>query len=111
VSPDIILLNGGSSSGTSTQVRELQLRLPDPWRAVGVDTFIAALPPRRFDRDRRRVHPAGELLDVRGGGDGSGMARRQAAQVHQRIGYDLEVDTTDVEPATAVAPILTAVTA
>lgn len=178
VSPDIILLNGGSSSGKSTLVRELQLRLPDPWLAVGVDTFIAALPTRLTGGDggivvgdggsigigaeftrlencwmrgvaamaaagarivvddgflsgppsQQRWREALEGLDVlwvgvrcapeeaerreaaRGDRE-PGMARRQATRVHQGIDYDLEVDTTGVEPATAVAPILAAVRA
>lgn len=42
---DVIVLNGGSSAGTSTLARALQETLPRPWLTFGVDTFIAALPP------------------------------------------------------------------
>ncbi|QEW01505.1 chloramphenicol phosphotransferase [Microbacterium caowuchunii] len=42
----MIVLNGGSSSGTSSIARALQERLPDIWLTFGVDTFIDALPGR-----------------------------------------------------------------
>ncbi|MFH9423759.1 chloramphenicol phosphotransferase CPT [Streptomyces sp. NPDC017529] len=42
---DVVVLNGGSSSGTSTLVRQLQEILPRPWLTFGVDSFIEALPP------------------------------------------------------------------
>ncbi|GAA1843070.1 hypothetical protein GCM10009687_05660 [Asanoa iriomotensis] len=38
------MLNGGSSSGKSGIVRCLQAVLPEPWLAVGTDTFVDALP-------------------------------------------------------------------
>ncbi|UKD59659.1 MULTISPECIES: chloramphenicol phosphotransferase CPT [Amycolatopsis] len=40
----VILLNGGSSSGKSGIVRCLQALLPDPWLAFGTDTFVEAMP-------------------------------------------------------------------
>lgn len=40
----VIVLNGGSSSGKSGIARCLQAVLPDPWLTVGIDTFIRALP-------------------------------------------------------------------
>ncbi|MEU6720466.1 chloramphenicol phosphotransferase CPT [Nonomuraea sp. NPDC046802] len=40
----VIVLNGGSSSGKSGIVRCLQAVLPDPWLAVGVDTLIQMMP-------------------------------------------------------------------
>ncbi|WP_188196859.1 chloramphenicol phosphotransferase CPT [Nonomuraea sp. SYSU D8015] len=42
----MIILNGGSSSGKSGIVRCLQAILPDPWLAFGVDSFIAAMPAK-----------------------------------------------------------------
>ncbi|MFF7788953.1 chloramphenicol phosphotransferase CPT [Streptomyces sp. NPDC007991] len=42
----VIVLNGGSSSGKSGIVRCLQEVLPDPWAAFGVDSFVEALPAR-----------------------------------------------------------------
>jgi chloramphenicol 3-O phosphotransferase len=41
----IIILNGGSSSGKSSIARALQGLLPEPWLAFGVDDFVDALPP------------------------------------------------------------------
>ncbi|MFG2139647.1 chloramphenicol phosphotransferase CPT [Streptomyces sp. NPDC048650] len=41
----MIVLNGGSSSGTSTLARALQEALPRPWLTFGVDTFVDGLPP------------------------------------------------------------------
>lgn len=43
---DVIILNGGSSSGKSTIARHLQDVLPDPWLHLGADTLVDALPPR-----------------------------------------------------------------
>ncbi|MGH3303124.1 MAG: phosphotransferase-like protein [Streptosporangiaceae bacterium] len=40
----MIILNGGSSSGKSGIVRCLQAVLPDPWLAFGCDSFVAAMP-------------------------------------------------------------------
>ncbi|MCK2240886.1 MULTISPECIES: chloramphenicol phosphotransferase CPT [unclassified Crossiella] len=40
----VIVLNGGSSSGKSGIGRCLQAVLPEPWLLVGVDTFIELLP-------------------------------------------------------------------
>ncbi len=44
VTTQVIVLNGGSSSGKSGIVRCLQAALPDPWLAVAIDTFVDALP-------------------------------------------------------------------
>ncbi|MFH8487209.1 chloramphenicol phosphotransferase CPT [Streptomyces longisporoflavus] len=40
----VIVLNGGSSSGKSGIARCLQAVLPDPWLTFGCDTFVDALP-------------------------------------------------------------------
>ncbi|MFE0175976.1 chloramphenicol phosphotransferase CPT [Streptomyces sp. NPDC059002] len=42
----VIILNGGSSSGKSGIVRCLQSVLPDPWLAFGTDSFVDALPAK-----------------------------------------------------------------
>lgn len=44
VTTQVIILNGGSSSGKSGIARCLQAVLPDPWLAFGVDTLIQAMP-------------------------------------------------------------------
>ncbi|MEV4216621.1 chloramphenicol phosphotransferase CPT [Nonomuraea sp. NPDC049725] len=40
----VIVLNGGSSSGKSGIARCLQAILPEPWLTLGVDTMIEAMP-------------------------------------------------------------------
>jgi chloramphenicol 3-O phosphotransferase len=47
----VIMLNGGSSSGKSGIVRCLQAVLPDPWAAFGVDSFVDATPARMRGSD------------------------------------------------------------
>lgn len=42
----VIVLNGGSSSGKTTIATCLQEILPSPWLRLGVDTLIDAMPPR-----------------------------------------------------------------
>jgi Chloramphenicol 3-O-phosphotransferase len=44
VMTQMIVLNGGSSSGKSGIARCLQAVLPDPWLVFGVDTLIQAMP-------------------------------------------------------------------
>jgi chloramphenicol 3-O phosphotransferase len=41
----VIVLNGGSSSGKSGIARCLQAILPDPWLSTGIDRLIETLPP------------------------------------------------------------------
>lgn len=41
----VIVLNGGSSSGKTSLARQLQGVLPGAWLTLGVDTFVDALPP------------------------------------------------------------------
>ena len=44
VSTDVVVLNGGSSSGTTTVARALQGMLDDAWLLLGVDDLVDALP-------------------------------------------------------------------
>jgi chloramphenicol 3-O phosphotransferase len=46
VTTQMIIINGGSSSGKSGIVRCLQAVLPDPWLAFGCDSFVEAMPAR-----------------------------------------------------------------
>ncbi|MFF8790478.1 chloramphenicol phosphotransferase CPT [Streptomyces sp. NPDC015125] len=163
---DVIVLNGGSSAGTSTLARALQETLPRPWLTFGVDTFIGALPPALMtspdglvlapdgtvsvgpafralqagwlhgiaamaragtgiildevfldggagqDRWRRALDGLAVLWvgvhcdpgtaaarELARGDRVVGMATTQAALVHRGVRYDIEVDTTDTDPA------------
>src|SRR5690348_5578235 len=40
----VIVLNGGSSSGKSGIVRCLQAVLPEPWLVFAIDTFVDSMP-------------------------------------------------------------------
>jgi len=44
VTTQVIVLNGGSSSGKSGIARCLQAVLPDPWLTLGADTLVSAMP-------------------------------------------------------------------
>lgn len=59
----VIVLNGGSSAGTTTVARALQAVLPDPWLTFGVDTFVDALPPSLRD------DPGGDGVSFGSGGE------------------------------------------
>jgi chloramphenicol 3-O phosphotransferase len=51
VTTQIIVLNGGSSSGKSGIARCLQAILPQPWITLSVDDMIDALPPSLMESD------------------------------------------------------------
>ena len=59
----IIVLNGGSSSGKTGIARCLQAILPRPWLRLGVDDLIGALPPSLSGGSGSGVEfgPAGEV--------------------------------------------------
>jgi chloramphenicol 3-O phosphotransferase len=59
---EVIVLNGGSSSGKTSIARYLQAVLPQPWLRMGVDDLVEALPPALVD-------PGGEGIAF--GEDGS----------------------------------------
>jgi chloramphenicol 3-O phosphotransferase len=62
VSGWVIVINGGSSSGKTSIVRELQQQLREPWLALGIDVFIGALPPRMTgDEAGIRVEDDGQV--------------------------------------------------
>ncbi len=46
----VVVLNGASSSGKSTLLAALQLALPEPFLAAGLDRFLWMLPARYLDR-------------------------------------------------------------
>lgn len=49
VMTQVIVLNGGSSSGKTGIARCLQAILSQPWLKLGVDDLVAALPPAAVD--------------------------------------------------------------
>jgi chloramphenicol 3-O phosphotransferase len=51
MSVQVIVLNGGSSSGKTGIARCLQAILPQPWISLSVDDLVAALPPSLTDSD------------------------------------------------------------
>ena len=58
---EVIVLNGGSSSGKSTIARHLQSVLPQPWLTFGVDSLIEAMPPSLQDGGVE-VRPDGQVV-------------------------------------------------
>ncbi|MFD0627062.1 chloramphenicol phosphotransferase CPT [Streptomyces sanglieri] len=59
----MIVLNGGSSSGKSGIARCLQTVLPDPWLTFGVDTLIEAMPASMSESDAGiEFAPDGEVV-------------------------------------------------
>jgi chloramphenicol 3-O phosphotransferase len=58
VTIQVIILNGGSSSGKSGIVRCLQAVLPDPWLAFGCDSLIESMPARMQASDQGIVFAA-----------------------------------------------------
>jgi chloramphenicol 3-O phosphotransferase len=160
----VIVLNGGSSSGKSGIVRCLQAILPQPWISLSIDDLVDALPPALTDSgsgitfgqtgdvsvgdDFRQIEAAWltgiaaiaragarviiddvflrgaasqqrvrsqleglEVLwvgvrcdpeiaagrEIARGDRVHGMAASQAETVHQRVTYDIEVDTSHTE--------------
>jgi chloramphenicol 3-O phosphotransferase len=80
VATQVIVLNGGSSSGKSGIARCLQAVLPDPWLAFGIDVLVQALP-----------------TSTRTSATGIGVV------------YDLQVDTTHTEALECARAIATRV--
>ncbi|MCJ0875157.1 chloramphenicol phosphotransferase CPT [Streptomyces sp. AP-93] len=60
----MIILNGGSSSGKSGIVRCLQAVLPDPWLAFGCDSFVDAMPAKMQASDDGIVFAADGGVNV-----------------------------------------------
>lgn len=57
----VIVLNGGSSSGKSGIARCLQAVLPDPWLAFGTDTLVDAMPASMRTSEGIEFAPDGEV--------------------------------------------------
>jgi chloramphenicol 3-O-phosphotransferase len=87
----VIVLNGGSSSGKTGIARCLQAILPQPWIRLGVDDLVDALPPSPTGAAVGiGFGQQGEVTVGGGGGDGAGRVegvcgdRRSAAHPGNR---------------------------
>ena len=60
----VIVLNGGSSSGKTGIARCLQAVLPDPWLTTGVDSLIDAMPASMLDTEGGIEFAADGGIDV-----------------------------------------------
>ena len=58
----VIVLNGGSSSGKSTIARRLQAVLPQPWLTFGTDSLIEAMPPSLEGEGGVELRPDGQVV-------------------------------------------------
>jgi chloramphenicol 3-O phosphotransferase len=73
----VIVLNGGSSSGKSSLARCLQSLLPRPWLTLGVDDLLTALPPAMLESEDGIVIAADGQISV-----GPGLRALEAAWSH-----------------------------
>jgi len=60
--PQVLLLNGGSSSGKTSVARELQSVLDGVWLRLGVDTLLEAVPPSMLDEDGLELRADGAVV-------------------------------------------------
>jgi chloramphenicol 3-O phosphotransferase len=58
----VIVLNGGSSSGKSTIARRLQAVLVQPWLTFGTDSLIEAMPPSLEGEGGVELRPDGQVV-------------------------------------------------
>lgn len=77
----VIFLNGASSSGKSTLIKELQAKLPDPYLEMGLDKFIWMLP--------KRYHNQPLWDDILGKADTAGALGHQLVHAMHRAIYAL----------------------
>jgi len=60
---EVIVLNGGSSSGKSSLARCLQSLLPNPWLTLAGDDLLEAMPPAMFaSEDGIVLAPDGQIV-------------------------------------------------
>ena len=59
---EVIVLNGGSSSGKLTIARRLQLILAEPWLTFGTDTLVDAMPPSLQTGGGIEFRPDGQVV-------------------------------------------------
>ncbi|WDT91367.1 chloramphenicol phosphotransferase [Streptomyces sp. SCSIO-PteL053] len=127
----VIVLNGGSSSGKSGIVRCLQAELPTPWLAAATaragahviidDVFLGGPASREPWRKAltgldvpwvgvRCASGVAEAREIARGDRSKGMAAAQAEKVHEGVSYDVEVDTTHMDSRACARTIAAHVT-
>ncbi|MEV6416945.1 chloramphenicol phosphotransferase CPT [Kribbella sp. NPDC051718] len=74
MSTQVIVLNGGSSSGKTGIARCLKAVLPRPWISLGVDDLVDALPPGLLDSGSGIAFGSGGEVEV-----GAGFREIEAA--------------------------------
>ncbi|MFI5712019.1 chloramphenicol phosphotransferase CPT [Kribbella sp. NPDC051620] len=74
MSTQVIVLNGGSSSGKTGIARCLKAVLPQPWISLGVDDLVDALPPGLLDSGSGIAFGSGGEVEV-----GAGFREIEAA--------------------------------
>ncbi len=63
MAPQVIVLNGTSSSGKTSIARCLQALLPEPWLTMGVDSLVTAMPPALLGLEAGLVFaPDGQIM-------------------------------------------------
>jgi len=101
--PDVILLNGSTSSGKTSIARVLQAQLPQPYLHAGIDTIFPLLPPSlcetvlgyRFERE-----PDGAMPIVLGDGFlGVARAWRRMVRAGVDAGQRFIIDDVWLTPA------------
>ncbi|CCB72545.1 Chloramphenicol 3-O phosphotransferase (plasmid) [Streptantibioticus cattleyicolor NRRL 8057 = DSM 46488] len=88
----MIILNGGSSSGKTGIVRCLQAVLPDPWPALGCDSFVDVLPATMRGSQEGIGFTADGGVDVGPGFLALEAAWRQGVVAMARAGARIVVD-------------------
>lgn len=82
--PQVVFLNGASSSGKSTLAKALQLKLPQPFLHVGIDSVIAMMPEKLNDWQGGKVD-SGFWWNVHVDDDGHQLAYIQMGEYAQKI--------------------------
>ncbi|AND17876.1 chloramphenicol phosphotransferase CPT family protein [Rathayibacter tritici] len=67
MTPDIIVVNGGSSSGKTSIARSLQEILPEPHLSISIDTLVDALPPHLDGADEGVSYGDDGAVELGGG--------------------------------------------
>jgi chloramphenicol 3-O phosphotransferase len=88
----MIILNGGSSSGKSGIVGCLQALLPDPWLAFGCDSFVEALPAKLQTSDAGILVAADGTVSVGADFQALEAAWREGVGAMARAGARIIID-------------------